>query len=568
VDSIWRNLRIAFPEKGPSYIFYLRIRFFLHMIRLLLDWFRLEKISCNWLRRRSDFSLPLGEIEGLAQSPPVVFFTGHVGNWEMANIYGECISMRYGVLVREQRGFLAGMLARKREKRGFDLYYVGRNEKSMVRNGRKQALGIVIDHGVRSGIRVKFFSKGCFFPRGVIWLIRKLKARAVASFVVYPNQGKRYRLIIRDVSWQEDESDQELAQRFTDELEKVVRKFPAQYLWTFKRWKFSWEVKVLVLKDGRPGHWRQSLAFVEFLRRAFSDKVVSVEEVDLSGIESNLWARTLLTLASLSPSFLGWKLVQMALRGKAKKVLCQYADVVVSAGSSLAGLNVFLRRLNQCRSVIIMDPGWGLRRADLIIVPYHDRLKGRRIVPIPGALCFFDKEKAEKDATCLSIPNARVSVFIGGPIKGYEFESANIGLLLEELQIQGGEILITTSRRTPQWVEDMVRRGNWAYSVIANEYNPKGVVEAMMERSDRILVTADSISMISEALASNKPVGVWAPILPPGKHKDFLEGLFEKKWVIPVRDIGSLRTFFMREDLVRRPKNIDLLENIKKYIEL
>ncbi len=568
MDTIWRNLRIAFPEKDPAYLFWLRIKFFLHVVRLVLDWVRLDKFSCEWLRKRSEFSLPLEEIRELAQKPPVVFFTGHVGNWEIANIYGECLSEKYGVLVRDQRRGIAKLLARKRGKRGFSLYYVGRSEKTMVKNGKEQALGIVIDHGVRTGIRVKFFSKGCFFPRGVIWLIKKLKAKAVASFVLY-SRPKRYTLIIHEIPWQEGESDQNLAQRFTDELERIVRMFPEQYLWTFKRWKFSWEVKVLLLKDGRAGHWRQSLAFVEFLRRAFPGKVISVKEVDLSGLESNSGARLMLALASLVPSLLGWKLVKWVLGEKSGDVLYQYADIVLSAGSCLAGLNLFLRRLNQSRSVMIMDPGWGFRRADLIVVPHHDRLKGKNVVSIPGALCFFDREKAVKDADLLAVPTARGAVFIGGPIKGYDFESAKLSLFLKELQSQGKDFLITTSRRTPQWVEDMVKKGDWAYAVIAKEYNPEGIVEAMMERAERILVTADSISMISEALSSNKPVGIWAPILPSGKHRDFLKGLFERGWAIRIKDVAALRDFFFHEEPKRtREINVDLIETIKRHIQL
>ncbi len=568
MDSIWRNLRIAFPEKTPFQLIGIRIRFYLHLLRLLRDWFRLDKVSCEELERLTDFVPSLAEIKDISQRRPIIFFTGHVGNWEYANLYGECVAGDYGVLVKEQKGWVARVLAEKRLKRAFKVYLADRNEKSMLREGKERALGIVIDHRVRSGIKVRFFSKGCFFPKGVLWLIRRLGARAVASFVVYPKGKKRFRLMCREVDWEGLPSDEDIAQRFTDELERVVREYPEQYLWTFKRWKFSWELKVLVLKDGRPGHWRQSLAVVEYIKKAFSDKEVSVEEADLSGIEGDILARSLFVLASVLPVGLGWWLVRWALKEKAGQVLKRYADVVVSAGSSLAGLNIFLRRLNQSRSIVVMDPGWGMRRADLLIVPEHDGLKRKRVVSVPGAVAFFDKERAERDAERLSVPWARVAVFIGGPIGGYDFESARIRGLLIALREMGKDVLVTTSRRTPNWVEDEVERGDWGYKVIANKHNPEGVVGAMMVRADKILVTADSISMVSEALASGKQVGVWVPVLPSGKHGRFLLGLFEKGWAVEIKDEQDLRAFVEDQGEGQKEQEINLAEKIKQHIEL
>ncbi len=567
MDTVWHNLRIAFPERSPGSLFCLRLRFYFHLIRLVKDWLRLDKIDWEYLRSNSEFSLPLETIQRLAKARPVVFFTGHVGNWEMANLYGEYISGDYGVLVRMQTGKLAKFLAKKREVRNIKIYYAGKNEKTMVRDGKETALGIVIDHRVRSGIPVRFFSKGCFFPRGVLWLIRKLQAKAVASFVVYPYRGRRrYRLIIKQVKWKETEDDRTIAQRFTDELEKIVRNFPEQYLWSFKRWKFSWEIKVLVLKDGRPGHWRQSLSMVEILRRTMSDRVVSVREVDLAGIERDLFTRFLLTLSAFVPTWLGWNLVKWGLKGRAGEVLHWYADVVISTGSSLAGLNLFLRRLNQSKSVIIMDPGWGLRRADLLITPFHDRLKGSNVISIPGALSFFDKEKACKDAERLSVPKGSVAVFLGGPVLGYDFKQARIDFLLNLLRDFEGEVLITTSRRTPKWVEEEVRKGKWGYLVIASEYNPPGVVGAMLEQGNKILVTADSISMISEAISSGKQVGVWVPIYPSGKHRVFIEGLFSRGWAVPISDGDTLKNFLcdQRQNNVSNDWLANLMESVKR----
>jgi len=68
---------------------------------------------------------------------------------------------------------------------------------------------------------------------------------------------------------------------------------------------------------------------------------------------------------------------------------------------------------------------------------------------------------------------------------------------------------VTTSRRTPDtiaaFLKEQVRYEPLCQQlVIANEHNPPGTVLGMMALAEILIVTEDSISMLSEAVGSSK----------------------------------------------------------------
>ncbi len=566
MDTVWRNLRIAFPEKGVLALNWIRLRFYLHLFRLFRDWLRLASWDEEALFSRTRFVPSPSAVREWANQIPVILFTGHIGNWEMANVYAKVIVGSYGVFVRPQKRWLARWLARRREGLGIRLWEVGRDERKALRQGKTTAVGIVIDHGVRDGIPVRFFSKGCYFPKGPIWFARKLGARLLGAMVCY--EGRRFVLTLLGPPWRPDVSDEEVAQRMTSQLEAVVKRYPEQYLWTFKRWKFSWDLRVLVLKDSKPGHFRQSRAVVSALRQAFPGKAVEVDEVEVSELEGSKWKRFLSYLLPFLPLLLGEQVVRLLFGPKTRQVLGRYWEVVVSTGSSAKGLSLFLKRYNLARAVCVMDPGWGLRGGfDLILAPEHDGLRGKNAVSVPGAVAWFDEEGAKRRADELGVPPGRLGVLIGGPVKGFDMAQPLMGELISVLEKLSEDVLITTSRRTPGWIEEWLRGREFKYKVIANDFNPEGAVDAILSRAERSLVTPDSASMIAEALASGKAVGVWAPVLPAGKHGRLVSALISKGALTRIRDGKDLERFVAGDLGGRAQAGLDLVRILQERIQ-
>ena len=71
--------------------------------------------------------------------------------------------------------------------------------------------------------------------------------------------------------------------------------------------------------------------------------------------------------------------------------------------------------------------------------------------------------------------------------------------------------------------------------MIANEENRSHVVAGILGLSDLIIVTGESISMVSEAVASGKPVLViqpWENIKLKAKIERFLDKMEKNQWIV------------------------------------
>ena len=143
---------------------------------------------------------------------------------------------------------------------------------------------------------------------------------------------------------------------------------------------------------------------------------------------------------------------------------------------------------------------------------------------------------AEKLTADLRDPSrVKLAVFLGGSAHGFQMQLSHIKKLFDSLKkICGvmGDCVVTTSRRTPEeisrFLKEQVSREPFCQAVIiANEDKRPEVVSGMMALADVLLVTEDSISMISEALASGKKVLVirFDSGGFPAKHERFKEFL-------------------------------------------
>jgi hypothetical protein len=108
---------------------------------------------------------------------------------------------------------------------------------------------------------------------------------------------------------------------------------------------------------------------------------------------------------------------------------------------------------------------------------------------------------------------------------------------------------MTTSRRTPVWAENLLkdvfaRRSFCPLLLIANESNRPGVVGGILGLSDRLVVTAESMSMVAEAVSTGKPVlvvRVWHDQKMKRKYEDYLNSLEKEKRIV-LCEAGEVRS--------------------------
>jgi mitochondrial fission protein ELM1 len=352
-------------------------------------------------------------------------------------------------------------------------------------------------------------------------------------------------------------------------LEDWIKRYPAQWFWIYKRWKYCFTKRILVLKDERAGHTKQSEAVAQEFKHLGGSQSKDYEfEFQTIGVryKSNLHRRLFFAFSFFALPFAQGRLgfLDWFLDSSCAKALGQtHADFIVSAGSSLAPLNALLRKENLAKSIVIMKPSFPYRASffDLLIVPTHDTFPKRvrhvvRTLLAPNlideALLNTSGDELARLASFHSNGAKRISVFIGGDTKSYHFESAQFRRWLEALKVYAEEanfeLLITTSRRTEPAISAMVKEEfqhhpSCKLLVIANESNIEHVTYGMLALSEVALVTEDSVSMISEAVGAGKNVLVMqlGNGKLPKKHGRFQKAL-ESNALIHVANATDFRT--------------------------
>ena len=168
-------------------------------------------------------------------------------------------------------------------------------------------------------------------------------------------------------------------------------------------------------------------------------------------------------------------------------------------------------------NIRIQHPRVALRHFDLVVAPKHDACRGANVIETMGAIHGVTAEgmrlAGEKFASQFSaLPRPLVAVMVGGTNKCYQM-TPEIGRILGERLAAmsastGAGILLTTSRRTGPEVEAALRQalqGTPAYIWDGAGDNP---YLAFLALADYLVVTADSVNMVSEACSTGKPVFV------------------------------------------------------------
>jgi len=230
-----------------------------------------------------------------------------------------------------------------------------------------------------------------------------------------------------------------------------------------------------------------------------------------------------------------------------------WPDIAIGCGRSAALLTRMLRDLSggDCYTVQILDPRIDPRHWDAVIAPRHDRLEGPNVLATLGALNPIDDtwlgSGREAFPDFEALPRPRVALLLGGPRHGIDFDEA----LAESLHAtvhglaQSGSVLATVSRRTPPVFAAQLRDA--LANVPGFSWNGEGAnpYPGLLGWADRIVVTPDSVNMLSEACAVGVPVhtAMVAPL--PEKIARFHAALRERGLLTepdaPRADVPALR---------------------------
>ena len=204
-------------------------------------------------------------------------------------------------------------------------------------------------------------------------------------------------------------------------------------------------------------------------------------------------------------------------------------DLVIGCGGMAGAVLAALRKTGPL-VVQVQNPRMDVRKFDLVVANTHDELTGPNVIVARTALHRVTQARLTAEAEIWrdrlsSLKRPLVAVLLGGNNGRYTLDTAGGGKLASDLAAMakrdGVGIAVTPSRRTDPAVTALMRDalapfGGWVWDLSGE--NP---YFGMLALADLILVTQDSVSMISEASATSAPV-MFAPL--PGKSRR--QGIF------------------------------------------
>lgn len=189
-------------------------------------------------------------------------------------------------------------------------------------------------------------------------------------------------------------------------------------------------------------------------------------------------------------------------------------DVLIGCGGVSARVLAALRRPG-LPAVIIQHPRMNPAKFDLVVAARHDGITGPNVIVTRTALhrvspARLAAERARWAPRFAHLPRPLAAVLIGGSNGRYRLDARAAerlaGQLAEMMRRDRAGLMLTPSRRTDPAALSILRRrleplGAWLWDMSGE--NP---YFGMLALADAIVVTADSVSMVSEAAATAAPV--------------------------------------------------------------
>ena len=278
--------------------------------------------------------------------------------------------------------------------------------------------------------------------------------------------------------------------------------------------------RVVILSDGIRGHFHQSLGIAQWLERLEEVKIEPVIEVPrLTGIRKLLIMKILVKKIALrGPEYSReWLKNSGAVFGEFKP-----NTLFISAGSSAAPFCLALAKATGNKAAVIMTPSvLGTKPFDFAVIPEHDKhdVNDKNVIITLGAPNHIYrpdlKEEAKKFFAGKDFADKKViALLLGGSDANYKLTPEWAKKTLMPLrEISGAKILITTSRRTGKEVDDVIDRiftgcRNIEYMLLASREPDVNPIPAMLGAATHVLVSEDSVSMVSESITAGFRVGL------------------------------------------------------------
>ncbi|MEQ1887729.1 MAG: mitochondrial fission ELM1 family protein [Alphaproteobacteria bacterium] len=244
-----------------------------------------------------------------------------------------------------------------------------------------------------------------------------------------------------------------------------------------------------------------------------------------------------------------------------------WPDLLIATGRRTVAVSAMIRRLNgRTVTVQIQNPHFPASAFDLVVTPAHDRLRGANVITTAGALHRVTRSRLDNAANefrrhLAHLPRPLVAVLIGGANSAYRMDPHIIARLTDGLRelakTMGCSFAVTPSRRTGEDNIAALREGLVHTPHMLWEGEGPNPYFGYLGLADGVIVTSDSVNMVSEACASQKPVYVYD--LPGGSAKF-------NSFHAAMRERGAVRPFIAGQTRLLESWTLPAIDDTAKVV--
>lgn len=181
-----------------------------------------------------------------AKGGPAIFFSGHIGNWEVlpvaAAAHGVPVSLFYRPAENKQIDALILDLRRQATRADVQMFPKGAAgaRQSLAHLSRGGRLAMLMDQKMNDGIKAEFFGRSAMTAPALAALALRLRCPVIPGYVERLGPA-RFRVVCEPPLALPDTGNRPadiatLTQMVNDTLERWIRAKPESWLWLHRRW--------------------------------------------------------------------------------------------------------------------------------------------------------------------------------------------------------------------------------------------------------------------------------------------------------------------------------------------
>ncbi len=238
-------LRNAYPDATDAQLLRIGARATANLFKVPLDMARLTRLLARGGSVRDVVDFAEASATLAAARPPFLALTGHLGNWEVAAVaMAQSVGRAHGIARVSRNPLLQRWILANRERGGLVIHPRRGGVRGLARALADGEVGLqAVDQNQRlRGVFVPFFGQLASCERAAVTLALRFGYPLVFGTALRVGSGFRFRFLLHgpirlDVTGDRAADLRAGVLRVNQEIERLVRLAPEQYLWIHDRYR-------------------------------------------------------------------------------------------------------------------------------------------------------------------------------------------------------------------------------------------------------------------------------------------------------------------------------------------